>query len=189
LPIIPEVEEMLISLRKTSLPSARSALAASRQLGASARATRKGTTVWISQHRLELLVAHLVGDAVPGVAGVVDDDVDGAEGVDRGGDHLVGGTALGQVAGEDRGLAVDLARGLLGDVAVEVVDENLGALAGEQLRGGAANAARRPGHDRRFPVQKSLRSTSPLVRAVGGGGYIEPRNPGRVASKPLWRLS
>jgi hypothetical protein len=32
-----------------------------------------------------------VGDAVPGVAGVVDDDVDAAEGVDRGGDQRVGG--------------------------------------------------------------------------------------------------
>ena len=41
-------EEVLMILRKTSLPSARSAFAASRHAGASARATRKGTTVWMS---------------------------------------------------------------------------------------------------------------------------------------------
>ena len=35
------------------------------------------------EHRLELLVGHLVDDAVPGVAGVVDEDVDLAELVDR----------------------------------------------------------------------------------------------------------
>ena len=35
------------------------------------------------EHRLELLVAHLVDHAVPGVAGVVDDDVDLAEGLVR----------------------------------------------------------------------------------------------------------
>ncbi len=34
------------------------------------------------EHRLELLVGHPVDDAVPGVAGVVDDDVDRAEGLD-----------------------------------------------------------------------------------------------------------
>ena len=110
------------------------------------------------EHRLELLVGHLVGDAVPGVAGVVDDDVDGAEGVDRGGDELVGGAGLGQVAGVDGGFAVDLARGLLGDVGVEVVDQNLGALAGEQLGGRPADPPRRPGDDRRFPIKKSHQS-------------------------------
>ena len=48
LPIVPETEEMLTILRKTSLPSACSALAASRQCGAIARITRNGTTVWMS---------------------------------------------------------------------------------------------------------------------------------------------
>ena len=61
------------------------------------------------EHRLELLVGHPVDDAVPGVAGVVDEDVDLAEGLDRLRDELVGHAGLGQVAGEDRRLAVDLA--------------------------------------------------------------------------------
>ena len=65
-------------------------------------------------------------------------------------DELVGGAGLGQIAGEDGRLAVDLAGGLLGDVAVEVVDQDLGALFGEQLRGGAADPACRAGDDRRL---------------------------------------
>ena len=121
------------------------------------------------EHRLELLVGHPVGDAVPGVAGVVDDDVDRAEGVDRGGDQLVGGAGLGQVAGVDGGFAVDLARGLLGDVGVEVVDQHLGALAGEQLRGGPADPAGRPGDDRRFPIKKSHRSALSLYVVKSAG--------------------
>ena len=76
----------------------------------------------------------------------------------RGGDELVGGAGLGQVAGVDGGLAVDLAGGLLGDVGVEVVDQHLGALAGEQLGGRPADPSRRPGDDRRFPVEKSHQS-------------------------------
>ena len=48
LPIVPETELMLTILRKTSLSSAFSALAASRHEGASARITRKGTIVWMS---------------------------------------------------------------------------------------------------------------------------------------------
>ena len=107
------------------------------------------------EHRLELLVAHPVDDAVPGVPGVVDDAVDRPEGFDRGRDELVGGAGLGQVAAEDGGLAVDLARRLLGDIAVDVVDQDLGALADEQLRRRPADAAGRARDDRRLAVEKS----------------------------------
>ena len=107
------------------------------------------------EHRLELLVAHLVDDSVPGVAGVVDDRVDRAERLDRGLDELVAGSLGGQVAAEDGGLAVDLARGLLGDVAVDVVDQDLGALGDEQLSRRPADPARRARDDRRLAVEKS----------------------------------
>ena len=80
----------------------------------------------------------------------------------RGGDQLVGGAGLGQVAGVDGGLAVDLARRLLGDVGVEVVDQHLGALADEQLGGRPADPSRRAGDDRRFPVKKSHQSALSL---------------------------
>ena len=88
------------------------------------------------------------------VAGVVDDDVDPAPGVDRGLHQLVGHARLGQVPAEDGRLALDLTGGLLRDVRVEVVDEDLRALLGEQLgrgagesTGGQAAAAGREGEE------------------------------------------
>jgi len=66
-----------------------------------------------------------VDGRVQRVAGVVDDDVDLAPGVDRRLDELVGRVALREVPAEDRGLARDLAGGLLGGVLVEVVDDDL----------------------------------------------------------------
>jgi hypothetical protein len=57
------------------------------------------------EHRLELVVGHLVSHAVPGVAGVVDDDVDLAELVDGLLDQLVGHALLGEVAAEHGSLA------------------------------------------------------------------------------------
>ena len=81
---------------------------------------------------------------------------------------------LGQVAGEDGGFAVDLARGLFGDVGVEVVDQNLGALGGEHFGRRPADPARRAGDDRRFPIKKSHQSALSLsVREIGSGGYME----------------
>ena len=105
------------------------------------------------EHRLELLVGHLVRDAVPRVAGVVDEDVDLAEGVDRLLDDLVAGAGLGQVAGDGDRLALDLAGRLLGDVAVDVVDRHLRAFGGEQLGRRAADAASRAGDDRGLAVK------------------------------------
>jgi hypothetical protein len=107
------------------------------------------------EHRLELLVAHLVDRAVPRVARVVDHDVELAELVDRLLDQLVADAFLGQVAAEDRGLALDLAGGLLGDVAVQVVDQDARAVLGQQLGRRPADAARRSGDDRRLAVKYS----------------------------------
>src|ERR1700742_4944549 len=66
------------------------------------------------EHPVPPVVAHLVDRRGPGG--------------DRRLDELVGRVALGQVAGEDRGLPGDLARRLARHVAVEVVDDHLGAL-------------------------------------------------------------
>src|ERR1700683_3074193 len=125
---------MLTILRKTSLPSSRSIFAGSRRYGAAARITRKGTTVWVLsiawkwsadilctgagsgehaegndrvdvEHRLEVLVGHLVHGRVERVAGVVDDDVDLAEGVDRLLHERVRCAGLRQVAREHRRVA------------------------------------------------------------------------------------
>src|SRR3954471_18705302 len=49
--MVPETEETLTTLRKTSTPCSRSCLAGSRRCGAAARITRNGTTVWMSSIR------------------------------------------------------------------------------------------------------------------------------------------
>ncbi len=104
-------------------------------------------------HLLKPLVAHLVDRRVERVAGVVDQDVDLAPLVDHLLDELVGDALLGQVSREHQRLAGDLRRGLLGDVAVDVVDQDLRALLGEQLGGGASDPAGRAGDDRHLVVE------------------------------------
>jgi hypothetical protein len=159
LPIIPVVEEVLISLRKTSTPSSRSRFAASRVRRQRPRHPERHDRVDV-EHRLELLVAHLVGDAVPGVPGVVDDDVDAAEGVDQ----RVGRPLGGEVAGVHDGLAGNLRGRLPRHVGVEVVDQYLRALGGHEFGSRASDPACRPAHDRRFAVQKSHGQGSPYFQ-------------------------
>jgi hypothetical protein len=67
----------------------------------------------------------------------------------------VGHPVLRQVAGEDRRLALDFACGVRGDVRVEVVDQYLRPLLGEQLGGRAPDAARRARDDRRLALECS----------------------------------
>ena len=107
------------------------------------------------EHRPELLVAHLVRHSVPGVAGIVHDDVELAECVDGRLHEPLGSAVRSQVAGEDRRLPVDGRRRLLGGVAVEVVDEHTGSLRGEELGGCATDPPRRARHDSRLAVEDS----------------------------------
>ena len=93
-----------------------------------------------------------------------------------GGDELVGGALLGEVAGVDRGLARDLRGRLLGDVAVEVVDQHARALLGEQLRRRAADAAGRSGDDRHLAVEDSHgRSPDFVIREAAILHRLGPR--------------
>ena len=75
---------------------------------------------------------------------------------------------LGQVAGEDGGLAVDLAGGLLGDVAVEVVDQDLRSLGDEQLSGRAADPRAEPVTIADFPSSTPMAVVSPCLRWRSG---------------------
>ena len=62
--------------------------------------------------------------------------------------------------------------GLLGDVLVEVVDDDLRALLGEQLGGRAADAARRAGDDRDLVVEDSHVPFRSLCRSeLRAGNY------------------
>ena len=49
--MVPEIDDTLTILRKTSRPSSRSTFAGSRRCGAAARMTRNGTIVWMSSIR------------------------------------------------------------------------------------------------------------------------------------------
>ena len=102
-----------------------------------------------------LLVAHLLDDRVPGVAGVVHHDMAVAEGVDRGLDDAVAEVGLGDVAVAGHRLAAqlgDLGDGLLGRRLVDVVDHHLGAVAHQAQRDLLADAASRAGDDRHLAV-------------------------------------
>jgi hypothetical protein len=52
-----------------------------------------------------LLIGHLVNNRIPGVAGVIDDDVYAAKLFDRGVDNHVRKSAIGHIAGDANGLA------------------------------------------------------------------------------------
>jgi hypothetical protein len=109
------------------------------------------------------------------VAGVVDDDVELAERVDRRRDERLRHARLGQVAAVHRRLARDLVSDLRREVRVQVVDHDLRAVLGQQLSGGAADPARRAGHDRDLPVEDShCRDDIGGPPIAGGAG---PRSP------------
>src|SRR5690606_2537599 len=86
------------------------------------------------QDGVPLLVGHLLHDRVPRVAGVVDDDVQSAELLDRGVDEPLGEAVLGDTADTRDGLATgfgDGGNGLLGRSLVQVVDHDRGAVTGQ----------------------------------------------------------
>ena len=97
-----------------------------------------------------LLLRHRHEHAVAQDAGVVDQHVEVAEGVDRGADQRLAAVPARDVVVRRDGLAAggaDLLGGLLRDLA-EVVDDDLGALGREQARVLAPEAAAGAGDDR-----------------------------------------
>ena len=100
MPSTPEIEVMFTTLRMTRRPSAVSRLAASRRKLEAARRIAERSHQMNVQHGLKLLVGHLLNDVVPDVAGVVDDDVEGAEGGDGGIHQLLRKVGRGEIAGQ-----------------------------------------------------------------------------------------
>ena len=97
-----------------------------------------------SEHGFPLLVAHLLQHVVPGVTGVVDDDVDAAKSVERGLDKTLAKVGVRYAADADHGLTTagnDVGHRLLGRGLVEVVDDDACAFAGELECDFTANAA------------------------------------------------
>ena len=110
-------------------------------------------------------LGHVDDHPVAQDAGVVDQDVEVAERLDRRVDQALGAFPVGHVVGVDDGLAAevaDLGDDLLGRRrvltvtvvgATEVVDDDPGPLRGEQERVLAADAASRSGDDRDSTVE------------------------------------
>ena len=96
-----------------------------------------------------------------------------------------GTPGCGQVPGEHERFAGDLARRLLGDVAVEVVDQDLRALLGEQLRGRASDSACRAGDDRHLVIEHCHVQASDFVVEAGhhasAAANDAPRSPDSIA--------
>ena len=134
-------------------------------------------------HRVPLRLAHVGEHAVAQDAGVVDEDVEAAEGVDGGLHEALGAVPVADVVGVGDGLAahglhlVDHLLGRAGVVALavhraaEVVDHDLGAVVGEEERVLAADPP--PGaRDDRDATLAQLRhaGSSPF-------GCLMPRRP------------
>jgi hypothetical protein len=87
------------------------------------------------EHGLELLVGHLLDDVVPGVSGVVDNDVDPAECGERGIDELLRKFRMRHTTGKRGSAAAGCANGglgLTGWSGIQIVDHH-GSAAGGQL--------------------------------------------------------
>src|SRR6202042_3962561 len=76
-------------------------------------------------------------------------------------DEQVGNPVRREVPREHEGFAGYLARGLRGDVAVEVVDQDLRAVFREQLRSRAPDSACRAGDDRHLVIEDGHVSSPP----------------------------
>ena len=122
------------------------------------------------EHRLELLVGHLVDRRVERVAGVVDDDVDLPERVDR----RLRRAASGRPAWSGR-RRTRPSRPAISPAACSATSPSRSLIrtcapcCGEQLRGGAADPARRAGDDRRLAVEYSHSFRFSLSITVRGG--------------------
>ena len=71
------------------------------------------------QHGLPLLITHIVNGAVPNIAGIIDDNVEAAELLDREINQRVAAVAFGQVGAKYRG-ACYLIGGLLSFFGVQI---------------------------------------------------------------------
>src|SRR6516162_2330011 len=118
------------------------------------------------QHPVPLFLGDVENVLVVGDRDVVDQNIDAAEAFHHRLDHRGDVAALGDVGGEQFGLAArppDRAHDALAPRPVDVHDRNLGALGGEQLGDLLADIASGPSHDRNliFELHRSDPSSSP----------------------------
>ena len=118
----------------------------------------------------------------------VEQELHGAERIERALDHVVDLRALGDVDLQRQRLAalgVDLRGGFLDAGLVEVGADHVGALAGEDVRGGAADAAAGAGDDDGLPgeiVRRLRHGLSPVaLQAMRAPAAPDRRNAGRAS--------
>jgi hypothetical protein len=120
------------------------------------------------EHGLELNVGHLEQRRIPVKAGVVDDDVQTAERLESPFDESRRRLGRRHVADHGLGAALaDVGADLVHRVGVGSVHHHPRALGGEQLSGGAADAARRPGDQGGTTVEEA--HVTSVARGRGGG--------------------
>jgi hypothetical protein len=138
---------MFTTLRITRRPSAFSRFAVSRSQPEYARRQPERRHRVNVQHRLVLLVGHLLDHVVPRVARVVDQNVESAELRDRRVDQLLRKLRPGQIP-RQRGAAGHQRGRLFKNIGVEIVHENARPRRGQRNRDRAADAAPRAGDQR-----------------------------------------
>ena len=108
------------------------------------------------QDVVPLLVGHILDGAVPGEAGVVDNDIEATERFDRSAYEPIAEIGLGHVAGANRRLAAkppDRRSGVVGRLGIEIVDHDAGTLARQFECDGPTDTPARPRYDGDLSVQ------------------------------------
>ena len=105
------------------------------------------------QHPAEFFVGGFQKRFVELAGGVVDQDVDGSEMVGRSFESFVSLPAVGDVTGEEQGLAVQSGGGRPAGFAVAVQNDDSCALGDEEFRDGAADSVGAAGDDGAFLFQ------------------------------------
>ena len=147
------------------------------------------------QHRVQFFLTHIEDHAVAQDAGVVDDDIEPAEGIDGLLDHLLAGGEVGHVGVVGGRLAaglLDLRDDLLcrrllaafaGGCAAEVVDDDGRAFRREQQRLALTDTAAGARHDRHAVLQ-SISQWSPPSESLSVVTQRHPRADAKL-SKPI----
>jgi hypothetical protein len=148
---------------------------------------------------VEQIVVNLEKFRAPdGGAGGIEQEMHAAETVERELDHVLDGSAFGDVDGERQRLGakrINLLGRLLDALFVDVGANHVGTLAGEDQCGGAADAAAGPRNDDGFTVKIVRRfrhGDCPLEchgRAGRNSSWIAGSTPAMTISRPRsWRM-
>src|SRR5690349_8473866 len=158
------------------------------RLGGCTQQTKRRRRVHV-EHRVPLLVGHLLDHGVPRIAGVVDDDVERAVAVERGGDEARRELRRRDVAHARDGVAAgggDRLHGVLCRGGVDVVDDHAGTFGGELGRDRRPDAAPRSAHECHLARQLGHACVASMgVDALVACAGMTPASPSACSSSSL----